>query len=320
MNDKQEFNTDPGQALCDTIDRLLPLYDESECDSPESIQACNPNSQRVIEALGIMIDVLLPGRISPDHIEPGDFHVVLMRRLSAAWRYLRPEIEHVIPLRWMGEAARCEGGHEEQNPQAESVRVIRAFMDQFPEMRKNVIEDIRAAYNGDPAALTFSEVHLTYPGLLAIASHRIAHELHRLDVPVIPRVMSEWTHARTGVDIHPGARIGKGLFIDHATGVVIGETCTIGDNVKLYQGVTLGARSFPLDEQGRPIKHVQRHPTVEDNVVIYANATILGGDTVIGADSTIGGNVFLMESVPPDSFVGQKHGELAIRPNRNKSN
>ena len=125
--------------------------------------------------------------------------------------------------------------------------------------------------------------------------------------------MSEWVHSKTGVDIHPGARVGEGFFIDHATGVVIGETCTIGDNVKIYQGVTLGARSFPLDEQGRPIKHIKRHPTVESDVVIYAGATILGGETVIGEGSTIGGNVFLMESVPPNSLVTQKHAELKIK-------
>ena len=151
--------------------------------------------------------------------------------------------------------------------------------------------------------MSFAEVMLAYPGLLAIASHRLDHEFYKLDVPIVPRIMSEWTHTEAGVDIHPGAEIGEGFFIDHATGVVIGETTKIGRQVKLYQGVTLGAKSFPLDESGRPIKHIQRHPTVEDNVVIYANATILGGDTVIGAGSTIGGNVFLMESVPAGSFV-----------------
>jgi len=156
-------------------------------------------------------------------------------------------------------------------------------------------------------------VQLAYPGVLAITSHRLAHELYLLDVPIVPRIMSEWTHSVTGVDIHPGARIGHGFFIDHATGVVIGETTRIGNHVKIYQGVTLGARSFPLDENGHPIKHIQRHPTVENDVVIYANATILGGDTVIGQGSTIGGNVFLMESVPPNSFVMSEHPELRIK-------
>jgi len=145
--------------------------------------------------------------------------------------------------------------------------------------------------------------------------YRIAHELYLLSVPVIPRLMSEWVHSKTGVDIHPGAKIGHGFFIDHATGVVIGETCTIGNNVKLYQGVTLGAKSFPLDKDGNPIKHIKRHPTVEDDVIIYAGATILGGDTVIGKGTTIGGNVFLMESVPENTMVTQKHADLKIRSN-----
>ena len=150
-------------------------------------------------------------------------------------------------------------------------------------------------------------------GLLAIAAHRLAHELYRLQVPIIPRVMSEWIHTKTGTDIHPGARIGRAFFIDHATGVVIGETTEIGDHVKLYQGVTLGARSFALGLDGTPVKHVKRHPTVRDDVIIYAHATILGGETVIGARSVVGSNVFLMESVPPDSVVSSVHPELTIR-------
>jgi len=312
-------DSDPRDMLCETIDRLIPLYDETERDAPESVQTCNPDSEKVIRALQIVIDVLLPGRMSSEHIEPGDFRVVLFRRLSAAWRFLRPEIEQVIPLRWLGEAALMGGEGVKQDAREESIKVVQSFMENLPRIREEVIEDIRAAYNGDPAALSYAEVHLTYPGLLAITSHRIAHELYRLEVPVIPRLMSEWIHNNTGVDIHPGAKIGKGFFMDHATGIVIGETATIGDHVKLYQGVTLGARSFPLDEQGRPIKHVQRHPTVEDNVVIYANATILGGDTVIGANSTIGGSVFITKSVPPNSFVGNKHPELSIKQNRNSS-
>ena len=185
----------------------------------------------------------------------------------------------------------------------EAENILTAFFNALPKIRVAIIDDIQAAYNGDPAALSYAEVQLAYPGVLAIASHRLAHELYKLDVPIIPRIMSEWTHTQTGVDIHPGAKIGSGFFIDHATGVVIGETTTIGCNVKLYQGVTLGAKSFPLDETGNPIKHIQRHPTVEDDVVIYANATILGGDTVIGKGAVIGGNVFLTRSVAPGSKV-----------------
>jgi serine O-acetyltransferase len=164
-------------------------------------------------------------------------------------------------------------------------------------------EDIQAAYEGDPAARSTMEIVMSYPGLYAITVHRLAHALYQQSVHLIPRVMSEHAHSKTGIDIHPGATIGSGFFIDHGTGVVIGETCTIGKRVKLYQGVTLGALSFAKDDTGALVKGVKRHPDVEDNVVIYAGATILGGDTVIGHDSVIGGNVWLIHSVPPGSKV-----------------
>jgi len=153
---------------------------------------------------------------------------------------------------------------------------------------------------------------------MAIVSHRISHELYKLNVPLIPRIMSEWTHQETGIDIHPGARIGQGFFIDHGTGVVIGETSVIGKNVKLYQGVTIGAKSFPLDENGNPIKNIQRHPTLEDDVVVYSNASILGGDTVIGAGSTVAGNVFLMKSVPAGSLVANGAEGPLVKPAKGK--
>jgi serine O-acetyltransferase len=207
--------------------------------------------------------------------------------------------------------------HEKRAPIAdlrgESEKIVKQFISVVPDIRAALIDDVKAAYNGDPAALSYAEVKLAYPGLVAITSHRIAHQLYKLDVPLIPRIMSEYTHSLTGIDIHPGATIGKGFFIDHGTGVVIGETCHIGNNVKLYQGVTLGAKSFPLDEHGRPIKHIQRHPTVEDDVVIYANSTILGGDTVIGKGTTVAGNVFLMKSTPPGSLVTRTEEGVMVR-------
>ena len=178
-----------------------------------------------------------------------------------------------------------------------------ALLESFPDIRTMLHEDILAAYEGDPAARSSMEIVLSYPGLYAVAVHRIAHRLAALEVPLVPRVMSEHAHARTGIDIHPGATIGAGFFIDHGTGVVIGETCVIGKKVKLYQGVTLGALSFAKDDQGNLVKGVKRHPDVEDNVVIYAGATILGGRTRIGHDSIIGGNVWLTRSVPPFSKV-----------------
>ena len=162
---------------------------------------------------------------------------------------------------------------------------------------------MKAAYAGDPAARSLEEIVLAYPGLEAVAIQRVAHLLYKEEVPLLPRMMTEWVHGRTGIDIHPGASIGSHFFIDHGTGVVIGETCVIGDRVKLYHGVTLGARSFQKDEQGAIIKGLRRHPRVEDDVTIYPNGTILGGDTTIGARSTIGANVFLMKSVSPDTLL-----------------
>lgn len=182
-------------------------------------------------------------------------------------------------------------------------RITVQFMNTLPKVREILSTDITAAYNGDPAAKSIEEILLSYPYLEAITIQRLAHELFILGVPLIPRIMTEAAHSRTGIDIHPGATIGKYFFIDHATGVVIGETCTIGNNVKIYQGVTLGAKSFDLDEEGNPIKGVKRHPDIEDNVIIYSGATILGGNTVVGEGSIIGGNVWLTRSVPKNSRV-----------------
>ena len=182
--------------------------------------------------------------------------------------------------------------------------IVAAFVAALPEVRRLVETDVTAAYEGDPAATSRMEVVMAYPGLYAVTIHRLAHELYRLKVPIIPRIMSELAHSKTGIDIHPGATIGERFFIDHGTGVVVGETTVIGKNVKLYQGVTLGARSFDKDsETGALVKGIKRHPHVEDNVVIYAGATILGGNTTIGHDSEIGGNVWLKDSVPPNSRV-----------------
>ena len=192
-------------------------------------------------------------------------------------------------------------------PGRDAKAVVAAFVARLPEVKRLVETDVQAAYEGDPAATSPMEVVMAYPGLYAVTIHRLAHELYNLKVPIIPRVMSELAHSKTGIDIHPGATIGESFFIDHGTGVVVGETTVIGRNVKLYQGVTLGAKSFQKDpETGALVKGIKRHPNVEDNVVIYAGATILGGDTTIGHDSEIGGSVWLIESVPPNSRVYNK--------------
>ena len=200
-------------------------------------------------------------------------------------------------------------------PDRSASEIVEKFFAALPRVRELVESDIAAAYEGDPAATSRMEVVMAYPGLYAVTVHRLAHELYRLKVPVIPRVMSELAHMKTGIDIHPGATIGERFFIDHGTGVVIGETCVIGRNVKLYQGVTLGAKSFPKNEvTGELVKGIKRHPNVEDNVVIYAGATILGGETVIGHDSEIGGSVWLIESIPPYSRVYNRPPAPVIRP------
>ncbi len=182
----------------------------------------------------------------------------------------------------------------------EAQGLAETFLGKLEKVRDMLNLDVEAAYDGDPAAKSFDEIIFCYPGFQAVMVYRIAHVLHRLDVPLMPRIMTEYAHAATGTDIHPGAEIGERFFIDHATGVVIGETSVIGSNVKIYQGVTLGALSFPKDERGRVIKGLKRHPTLEDNVTVYANATILGGKTVIGKGATVGGNTFVISSVSAD--------------------
>ncbi|MEL7569579.1 MAG: serine O-acetyltransferase EpsC [Eubacteriaceae bacterium] len=177
------------------------------------------------------------------------------------------------------------------------------FIASLPAIRNVLTTDIKAAYEGDPAARYTEEILLSYPSIQAVAIYRLAHEMFLKQIPIIPRIMTEYAHEKTGIDIHPGATIGNHFFIDHGTGVVIGETCIIGNNVKLYQGVTLGAKSFELDAQGNPVKGIKRHPNIENNVIIYSGATILGGDTTIGHDSIIGGNVWLTQGVPPYSRV-----------------
>jgi serine O-acetyltransferase len=186
------------------------------------------------------------------------------------------------------------------------------FLSKLPRVREALATDVLAAYDGDPAAACYDEIIFSYPGLYAITVYRLAHELHTLGVPLIPRIMTEHAHSRTGIDIHPGTRVGSSFFIDHGTGVVIGGTAVIGCNVKLYQGVTLGAFSFDKDADGQLIRHTKRHPSIEDDVVVYAGATILGGDTIIGRGSVIGGNVWLTHSVPPGTRVLQDSPKLRI--------
>ena len=294
-----------------TIEALLPLYSTTDADQPDAIFHTAPNPKKVISALQNMLNVLLPGHSHESTLNVDHLPSFLSAKLQQFELDILPEIARALPFR-----------DTDKLPEGTNFdAVARDLGDEFKlkltKIRKLLITDIRAAFNGDPAAICFAEVKLTYPSILAIATHRTAHELYHLNIPILPRIMSEHIHSLTGIDIHPGATISQGFFIDHGTGVVIGETATIGTGVKIYQGVTLGAKSFPLDESGNPIKHIQRHPTVEDRVIIYANATILGGDTVIGSNSTIGGNVFLMESVPPNTVITKRNEALLISPKKN---
>ena len=275
-----------------------------------------PGASAVAATLRKIFSLMFPGCHGFRAVQCGDCVEDIERQLSVIAKEIGEEIEQVLLYKRV-EEAKLKGETIEEGIGHCTVcaaGVAEAFMKKLPEIRKTLQEDISAAYDGDPAAMSKIEVAMAYPGLFAITVHRVAHVLYSLNVPLLPRVMSEYAHSKTGIDIHPGASIGARFFIDHGTGVVIGETCVIGRTVKIYQGVTLGALSFPKDEKtGILVKGIKRHPNVEDNVVIYAGATILGGDTVIGHDSEIGGNVWLMQSIPPFSRVYNKPPAPTIR-------
>ena len=301
---------DEPPRLQDVIGELIPLYGIDDDDRAENVGPELPHRRRIIEAFELLKAALLPGGMSPEAVQPELLETFLNERLSRAFRLLSVEVSRALAFRWRGAYVRSEVARGAPEPERvpheqrlhEAWELTKRYFATLPGIRRMLIDDIVAAYNGDPAAMSYAEVMLTYPGLHAIAAHRIAHELQLLDVPLVPRVMSEYMHATLGIDIHPGAEIGQSFFIDHGTGVVIGETCRIGNHVKLYQGVTLGAKSFPLDDDGHPQKKIPRHPIVEDHVVIYAGATILGPVT-IGEGSEIGANVFLTRDVAAGSQV-----------------
>jgi serine O-acetyltransferase len=256
-----------------------------------------PSPERTIEVLRQLVEVLYPGIHGNPHLTRGNVAV----HIGALLDDIAAELveQAAVALHW-----NCRrGGTPCDKCAAAARKAVDGFLESLPRVRRLLALDIRAAYEGDPAARSFQEIMLAYPGLKAVTTYRLAHELHRLGVPLLARIMTEHAHRETGIDIHPGAVIGKSFFIDHGTGVVVGETTTIGRNVKIYQGVTLGALSIPRDERGNVIRGKKRHPTIEDDVVIYAGATILGGDTVIGRGSVVGGNTWVIHSVPPRSRV-----------------
>jgi serine O-acetyltransferase len=264
-----------------------------------------PSRESVTEIVTNLIHVIFPGYYEKQELSKADVTFYIWEKIVAVYHNLSREI--FKSLRYDPKRKNLD----DESLSQQSIEVTIHLLHSIPKIRERLSKDVEAAYEGDPAAKSFNEVILSYPGLEAIAIYRIAHELHIQHVPLIPRIMTEFAHTKTGIDIHPGAEIGEYFFIDHGTGVVIGETCTIGNNVRLYQGVTLGALSFKKDKDGKLIKGIKRHPTIEDNVIIYAGATILGGDTLIGKDSVIGGNVWLVESVPPSTTVTLKSPELS---------
>ena len=257
-----------------------------------------PSRGEVIAAVEDLRAVLFPGYFGTSDLHDESLHYFVGATLARALRVLEEQICRGIAFTDRHDIQACT--HCVQA----GADITRSFLGTLPEIRRLCAADVEAAYEGDPALKNRDEAIFAYPGIFAVTNQRIAHALHEHGVPLIPRIITEHAHTLTGIDIHPGARIGERFFIDHGTGVVIGETAIIGRNVRLYQGVTLGAKSFPLDEHGNPIKGVDRHPIVEDDVVIYAGATILGR-IVIGKGSSIGGNVWLTNSVPPGSRIAQ---------------
>lgn len=265
-----------------------------------------PSQDTVAELARDFMHVLFPGYFEASSLKRAEVATWLEQRLAKIARNLRTELEKALRF-----AA-------DPDPTGRAEHVAALTLERLPEIRRIVQTDVQAAYTGDPAARSFEEIILAYPSVLVVSLQRIAHELYREGVPLLPRMLTEFAHERTGVDIHPGATIGTHFFIDHGTGVVIGETARIGNHVKIYQGVTLGAKSFELDANGQPIKGVKRHPEIADHVTIYAHATILGGTTRIGAHSVVGANVWLLDSIPANSIAYYQDTNLIVRPRREK--
>lgn len=250
--------------------------------------------------------LLFPGYFSKEPLDPVNMKYSLGQTVSLLYDMLSEQIVHHIRhdcLRYGQSCSQCDTTGQ--------IKAL-AALEAIPSIRQVLATDVEATYEGDPAAKSHDEVIFSYPGIYAILVHRVAHQLFELEVPLLPRIMSEYAHSVTGIDIHPGASIGRRFVIDHGTGVVVGETTKIGNNVRIYQGVTLGALSLPPNA-GEQYRGKKRHPTIENDVIIYSGATILGGNTVIGARSVIGGNVWLTESVPPDTTVMLEQPRLIYR-------
>jgi len=265
-----------------------------------------PSKASVIEIIHTACRILYPGYFTRTRIDKVNLGYYLGQEVTSFFEALSEQITLALRHECRRQSMSC--ANCEERGQEIAVQLI----NEFPRLRSLLAKDVRSAYEGDPAAKSFDEIIFSYPGLFAITVYRIAHQLYKRSVSLIPRIMTEYAHSMTGIDIHPGARIGESFFIDHGTGVVIGETTEIGNRVRIYQGVTLGALSLPKETVER-LRNEKRHPTIEDDVIIYAGVTILGGETVIGARAVIGGNVWITESVPGDTKVFFKKPELIFK-------
>lgn len=296
--DKRKFAVTRNR-LADIMERIVASYDDARPKIHHLDQVPLPSREDVARIMEAIEEIIYPGYYSTGGVTHQGIFYRVQERIGWLFEHLRDQVlKSQRHMKYMDDEQFAFRGEEAEE-------CTYAFLEALPYVRRMLAKDIEAAYDGDPAALCIDEIILSYPATYAITAYRAAHELYRLGVPLLPRMLTELAHARTGIDIHPGAEIGESFFIDHGTGVVVGETTVIGNHVKLYQGVTLGALSFPKDEKGRLIRGHKRHPTIEDNVVIYAGTTILGGETVIGEGCVIGGNVWLTESVPAGTRVVQ---------------
>jgi serine O-acetyltransferase len=300
-----------GKKLEKLVDQITATY---KGDSGSNfIDAANlPVRGEIVAVLDLLFEVLFPGRTGNRAVTKSNVRYVVGDLLSQVYGALAEQAKRAY--QYQCRINNCQ----ECNCQMMAEKVAGELLEQLPRIRRLLKGDVQAAFDGDPAAKSCEEIVMSYPCITAIATYRIAHELFIRQVPLIPRIMCECAHARTGIDIHPGAEIGENFFIDHGTGVVIGETTIIGNSVKIYQGTTLGAMSFPRDERGRIIKGGKRHPTIEDNVTIYAEATILG-DVVIGKGAVIGGNTWVKESVSPGVTVASPNPDLVVRRHKTKT-
>jgi serine O-acetyltransferase len=304
------MNSHLNEKLEQLTKSILASYDSDERTRRIGLMFL-PSRSKIVEILDSTRQLLFPGFFGAKHLTPQNvsYHVGnLLVRLGAD---LTEQINHCLCV-----DRNCETCDDPSPCREEAENTATAFLQGIPAIRDALALDAQAAYDGDPAAKSILDVIYSYPGFYAITVYRVSHELLRLGVAIMPRIISEYAHSITGCDIHPGAKIGSSFFIDHGTGVVIGETTHIGDRVKIYQGVTLGALSFPKDERGRVIKGLQRHPTIGNDVTIYANATILGGETAIGDGCTIGGNTFVTRPVEAHSVAMQGAAELQVKSKR----